>query len=107
MRAGRLINRLRVMRQVATVNTIGERADTWNEVYSIRCEIMILRGAQLEAARKLNEEVSYKIRARQTDQILPSDRLEDDAGTIYEMLAVISDPHARPRQFEALCRIVA
>lgn len=106
MRAGRLRHRLRVTRQVVSTNTMGESEDNWNEVWSFRCEIMVLRGAQLEAARKDSESIQYKIRARYTNQVAYGDRLEADDGTVYEIMALTSDPNGRPRDLEMMCRIV-
>lgn len=106
MRAGRLRHRLRVTRQVVSENTMGEREDNWNEVWTLRGEIVVLRGAQLEAARKLSEDIQYKIRARYTNQVAYGDRLEADDGTVYEIMALTSDPGSRPRDLEMHCRIV-
>lgn len=106
MRAGRLRHYLRVMRKTTTENTYGEPEDSWNQVYDMRAEIMVLRGSQLEAAQKINESVQYKIRARYTDQVEAQDRLESEDGTSYEIMALTSDPNGRPRDLEAMCRIV-
>jgi len=106
VRAGRLISLLRVMRRSTTENTYGEPIESLNEVYRIRCEIVVLRGAQLEAAQKINERITYKIRARYTDQLENGDFLEDNAGIQYEVLADTSDPNRRPRELELMCRKV-
>lgn len=104
MRAGELHERVTIQRQSAGQDTYGADVTIWTDVATVWAAVEPLLGREFVEGRRLEAEVTTKIRMRRRDWVTPSMRVVHGTSTYN----VVSVQHVRSerRELVLMCREV-
>lgn len=99
--AGRLRHRIVIQSPTETINSYGEREQTWATFATVWASIEPMRGRELLEAQQINAELSVKIRIRYLASVKPKYRISWDSRT-FEINS-IANIEERDREIELMC----
>lgn len=104
MRAGKLRHLVTFEAPQTELDDEGRSVDSWAPVFDapLRCSVEALSGRELIAAAAVNSRVNTRIVTRYKPGIEASQRAVLGT-TIYNIEAVIPDPHSRVRGVTLMC----
>lgn len=106
VKAGRLRHWLTFETLSIEQDSDGAMVETWVDAFAtstrIPCEVEALSGRELIAAQSVQSKVTTRIRTRYRPGFDAAQRARD-AGTIWNIEAVIPDPNSRIRWVTLLC----
>lgn len=107
MRAGRLRHQLTFERLAEELDSDGALTTAWVEAFDtsnrMPCEVTPLSGRELIAAQSVQSVVSFRIKTRYRSGFTAKMRARGEAGTLYNIEAVIPDPDSGRRYVTLMC----
>lgn len=103
MRAGALNTLISIESQTHTINSVGDKVETWSTYVKSWAEIKTQSGKEFIQANEINSSVEKVLRIRYVAGINPTMRV-NNSGVYYNILSVF-DPTNERRELTLYCNV--